>query len=375
MGLARSVRFSGGAFRADGRVWPPSESRRRPAGGGIADENAAAAGLAGRNPRAIELDDAARRSAHYGRSSTLDLQEASEEASFKGTMTLVGCSLIWAAVIVLILAVWIPWLAWLILPVLAIFLGLQALRLDHPGQNLIAAPRFSARPDAPVSGASARARSRKRRKIRFPLFPLGFLPGVAVIIGWVRSIRISQRIPSWSIKPVLLVEKQIARVRRRLLMQVALQSVIFAIALGLAALGRWFLLGRSPSRSGRSGALGRAGRPRRAQHSRRPDARLAAAAQSRRLLLALDEKFDLKERVTTFLTLPADQIDSPVGQALLRDVNEQLAICKSPANFRSASMEEAARPRRRFRPGPAGLRLRSDVGRSEVRSIAPMRAP
>jgi predicted dehydrogenase len=82
--------------------------------------------------RAVELDEAARRSAHYGRSSTLDLQDATEEATFKGTMTLVGCSLIWAALIVLILAVWIPWLAWLILPVLAVFLGLQALRWILP---------------------------------------------------------------------------------------------------------------------------------------------------------------------------------------------------------------------------------------------------
>ena len=50
-------------------------------------------------------------------------------------MTLVGCSLIWAALIVLILAVWIPWLAWLILPVLAVFLGLQALRWVLPDQK------------------------------------------------------------------------------------------------------------------------------------------------------------------------------------------------------------------------------------------------
>jgi predicted dehydrogenase len=89
--------------------------------------------------RAVELDDAARRSAHYGRSSTLDLQEATEEASFKGTMTLVGCSLIWLALIALILAVWVHWLAWLILPVLAVFLGLQTLRWIVPGKN--AAPK------------------------------------------------------------------------------------------------------------------------------------------------------------------------------------------------------------------------------------------
>jgi len=85
--------------------------------------------------RALELDDAARRSLERGRASTLDLQEVTEEASFKGTMTLVGCSLIWLAVVVLIVSIWIPWLAWGILPVFAIFLGLQALRWVLPEKD------------------------------------------------------------------------------------------------------------------------------------------------------------------------------------------------------------------------------------------------
>ncbi|MSQ94019.1 MAG: hypothetical protein EXR98_05620 [Gemmataceae bacterium] len=85
--------------------------------------------------RALELDDAARRSAERGRSSTLDLQEATEEASFKGTMTLVGCSLIWLAVIVLILSTWQPWLVWLILPLFAVFLVMQGLRWVVPAEK------------------------------------------------------------------------------------------------------------------------------------------------------------------------------------------------------------------------------------------------
>jgi hypothetical protein len=84
--------------------------------------------------RALELDDAARRSAERGRPSTLDLQEATEEASFKGTMTLVGCSLIWLAVIVLILSTWQPWLVWLILPLFAVFLVMQGLRWVVPSK-------------------------------------------------------------------------------------------------------------------------------------------------------------------------------------------------------------------------------------------------
>lgn len=78
--------------------------------------------------RSLELDVAARRSAEKGRSSTLDLQESSADASFKGAMTLVGCSLIWAALLVLIVSVWYPWLVWLILPVFGVFLVMQALR-------------------------------------------------------------------------------------------------------------------------------------------------------------------------------------------------------------------------------------------------------
>ena len=82
--------------------------------------------------RALELDDAARRSVERRRSSTLDHQEATEEASFKGTMTLVGCSLIWLSLLLLILSAWVWWLAWLIVPVFAVFLVLQGLRWVVP---------------------------------------------------------------------------------------------------------------------------------------------------------------------------------------------------------------------------------------------------
>ncbi len=82
--------------------------------------------------RALELDDAARRSLERGKTSTLDLQETTEEAAFKGTMTLVGCSLIWLSVVVLILSFWIDWLAWGIVPVFGAFLILQGLRWVLP---------------------------------------------------------------------------------------------------------------------------------------------------------------------------------------------------------------------------------------------------
>lgn len=87
--------------------------------------------------RALELDEAVHRSVHYRRAQTLDLQEASEEANFKGTMTLVGCSLMWLTLVLLFLSVWVPWLGWFIFPAIALFLGLQVLRWvvpPRPGQ-------------------------------------------------------------------------------------------------------------------------------------------------------------------------------------------------------------------------------------------------
>jgi hypothetical protein len=78
--------------------------------------------------RALELDDNIRRSLHYRRAYALDLQDATEDATFKGTMTLVGCSLMWIILVLLFLSIWIPWLGWLIFPALAVFLALQFLR-------------------------------------------------------------------------------------------------------------------------------------------------------------------------------------------------------------------------------------------------------
>jgi len=84
--------------------------------------------------RALELDDAARRSVARRRASTLDYQEASEEVGFKGTMTLVGCGLLWGVIVLLFLSVWFPQLGWLILPVVAVFLGMQLLRWLIPAK-------------------------------------------------------------------------------------------------------------------------------------------------------------------------------------------------------------------------------------------------
>jgi predicted dehydrogenase len=78
--------------------------------------------------RSLELDDAARRSLERRRVSTLEYPEPTEEVGFKGTMTLIGCGLLWLIVLLVILAVWFPWLGWIIVPILLFFLGLQVLR-------------------------------------------------------------------------------------------------------------------------------------------------------------------------------------------------------------------------------------------------------
>jgi hypothetical protein len=83
--------------------------------------------------RALELNDAARRSIERRRAYTLDFQEATEDIGFKGTMTLVGCALLWLAPAVLLLSAWIPWLGWLIAPVLLVFLALQLLKRSDAG--------------------------------------------------------------------------------------------------------------------------------------------------------------------------------------------------------------------------------------------------
>jgi predicted dehydrogenase len=78
--------------------------------------------------RHLELDDAARRSVARRRVSSLEYQEATEEAGFKGTMTLFGCALLWGSLALLILSRWLPWAGWLIAPLFGLFLLLQLLR-------------------------------------------------------------------------------------------------------------------------------------------------------------------------------------------------------------------------------------------------------
>jgi predicted dehydrogenase len=87
--------------------------------------------------RQLELDDAARQSVAKRRATALEYQEATEEAGFKGTMTLFGCGLLWGSLVLLILSRWLPWLGWLIAPLFGVFLLLQVLRwvVRKPGRG------------------------------------------------------------------------------------------------------------------------------------------------------------------------------------------------------------------------------------------------
>ena len=118
-----------------------------------------------------------------------------------------------------------------------------------------------------------------------------------------------------------LVEKQVGRVRRRLFFQVLVESLVLCWALGLLLTTLWFVVRPFAFASqgetlrwsvpgvllGLSTLIGLT-----LAWLRRPN--LVTST------LALDEKFNLKERVTTFLTLAPEHLDTPAGQALQRDV-------------------------------------------------------
>ena len=94
--------------------------------------------------RCAELDDAARRSIARRRVSTLEFPEATEEVGFKGTMTLVGCAMLWGIILLAILSRWITWLGKAILPLLIAFLLLQLFRWVIPRRE--ASKASAARP-------------------------------------------------------------------------------------------------------------------------------------------------------------------------------------------------------------------------------------
>jgi len=84
--------------------------------------------------RAMELDEALRRSVEKRKSSDLEYGDTSPDTAGKGTLTLIGCGMIWMILAVFALSVWVPAIRWAIVPMLLGFFALLALR--WLGKNL-----------------------------------------------------------------------------------------------------------------------------------------------------------------------------------------------------------------------------------------------
>ncbi|HEY2839444.1 MAG TPA: hypothetical protein VGJ26_09855, partial [Pirellulales bacterium] len=88
--------------------------------------------------RDIELTESIARSLAKGRTIELHNEEHSEHGTFKGTMTSLGCGLLWLSLLVFVVALVLAWLTearvfryapHFILAVLALFLAIQSLKL------------------------------------------------------------------------------------------------------------------------------------------------------------------------------------------------------------------------------------------------------
>jgi hypothetical protein len=122
------------------------------------------------------------------------------------------------------------------------------------------------------------------------------------------------------------LDRQVSRVRRRLFLQVLIETLVWSWVGSLACAAGWFLAepyilpDAAPSfRWIVAGGLASAAFVLAIVLTvLRSPSRVAAA-------LALDERFRLKERVTSALTLAETELASPAGQALVADVNTRLA--------------------------------------------------
>ncbi|HEV3144366.1 MAG TPA: Gfo/Idh/MocA family oxidoreductase [Gemmataceae bacterium] len=78
--------------------------------------------------RTMELDDALRQSVEKRRAIPMEYAEVSEQASARGSITLIGCGMIWLMLLAFAVSIWLPWIRWLVVPMLVGFLGLLAVR-------------------------------------------------------------------------------------------------------------------------------------------------------------------------------------------------------------------------------------------------------
>ena len=137
-----------------------------------------------------------------------------------------------------------------------------------------------------------------------------------------------------STSPRQLVERQIQRVRRRLVARRVVECLVGFWAVGLLMCAAWFMA--RPFITASTADWARYGVP----GGILIGATLAAilwaflrAPQYVTASLALDEEFGLKERVTTFTMLTPEQINSPAGMALLADVQDKVANLDVASRF------------------------------------------
>jgi hypothetical protein len=135
--------------------------------------------------------------------------------------------------------------------------------------------------------------------------------------------------------PVLILERQVNRVRRRLFLQLLLNRLVLALVIGCALMAIW-VLARPYALGERlrpwmdwtagSGIFGLAVISAILLAMRRLPDKVSAA-------LALDERFQLRERVTTSLMLSPGEAYSSAGQALLDDVGDKVGNLQVGSRF------------------------------------------
>lgn len=95
------------------------------------------ASLGGANPsglawqdeiRGLELDLELRRSIERRRAGTLEYHSVDGDAGPKGTLTLIGCGMIWVILLIMGISIWFPHALWAIVPLILGFLGLLGLK-------------------------------------------------------------------------------------------------------------------------------------------------------------------------------------------------------------------------------------------------------
>ena len=89
-------------------------------------------------------NDALRRSVEKRRTSGLEYQEISEEVGSKGTLTLIGCGMIWVILLIFGLSIWVPAVRWAIVPLLLGYLALLGMSRLRGSIRTLAAERLQA---------------------------------------------------------------------------------------------------------------------------------------------------------------------------------------------------------------------------------------